>query len=243
MLFHLLYPLSDRLAVFNVFRYLTFRTAVAVLTAFLLCSLLAPWFIRQLRRRSVGQSIRDVGPEAHHGKAGTPTMGGVLIIFAVVPFGPPSSATGGEQSWFITDINVGLLFVIALATIGVYGLILGGWASNSKFSLLGGLRSAAQMVSYEVSIGFVIITVLLCVGSLNMTDIVLAQKGEWGMLNWFWLPLFPMFVVFFISALAETNRPPFDLPEAERNWSRVTWWNIPPRPTCCSCSANMSPSC
>ncbi len=119
------------------------------------------------------------------------------------------------EGWVIADINVGILYIFAISSLGVYGVIMGGWASNSKYPFLGALRSAAQMVSYEVSIGFVIITVLLCVGSLNMTDIVLAQKGEWGLFNWFWLPLFPMFVVFFISALAETNRPPFDLPEAE----------------------------
>ena len=119
------------------------------------------------------------------------------------------------EGWVIADINVGILYIFAISSLGVYGVIMGGWASNSKYPFLGSLRSAAQMVSYEVSIGFVIITVLLCVGSLNMTDIVLAQKGEWGLFNWFWLPLFPMFVVFFISALAETNRPPFDLPEAE----------------------------
>jgi len=107
------------------------------------------------------------------------------------------------------------LYIFAISSLGVYGVIMGGWASDSKYPFLGALRSAAQMVSYEVSIGFVIITVLLCVGSLNLSDIVMAQKGEYGLFNWFWLPLFPMFVVFFISALAETNRPPFDLPEAE----------------------------
>ncbi len=119
------------------------------------------------------------------------------------------------EGWVIADINVGILYIFAISSLGVYGVIMGGWASNSKYPFLGALRSAAQMVSYEVSIGFVIITVLLCVGSLNLTDIVNAQKGDWGLFNWFWLPLFPMFIVFFISALAETNRPPFDLPEAE----------------------------
>ncbi len=119
------------------------------------------------------------------------------------------------EGWVIADINVGILYIFAISSLGVYGVIMGGWASNSKYPFLGALRSAAQMVSYEVSIGFVIITVLLCVGSLNITDIVNAQKGSYGLFNWFWLPLFPMFVVFFISALAETNRPPFDLPEAE----------------------------
>jgi NADH-quinone oxidoreductase subunit H len=125
--------------------------------------------------------------------------------------------------WVISDLNVGILYVLALSSLGVYGVIMGGWASNSKYPFMGALRSAAQMVSYEVSIGLVIVTVILLVGSLNMTDIVNAQKTGIGteiglpatFLDWHWLALFPMFVVFFISALAETNRPPFDLPEAE----------------------------
>ena len=138
-----------------------------------------------------------------------------LAAWAVIPV---------AEGWVIADINVGILYIFAISSLGVYGVIIGGWASNSKYPFLGALRSAAQMVSYEVSIGFVIITVLLCVGSLNLTEIVNAQKDglatmlglPWlTILNWFWLPLFPMFVVFFISALAETNRPPFDLPEAE----------------------------
>jgi NADH-quinone oxidoreductase subunit H len=120
-----------------------------------------------------------------------------------------------DDGWVVADINVGILYIFAISSLGVYGVIMGGWASNSKYPFLGALRSAAQMVSYEVSIGFVIITVLLVANSLNLTDIVNAQRGEWGLLNWYWLPLFPMFIVFFISALAETNRPPFDLPEAE----------------------------
>jgi NADH-quinone oxidoreductase subunit H len=119
------------------------------------------------------------------------------------------------DGWVVADINVGILYIFAISSLGVYGVIMGGWASNSKYPFLGALRSAAQMVSYEVSIGFVIITVLLVAGSLNLTDIVNAQRGEWGLFNWYWLPLLPMFIVFFISALAETNRPPFDLPEAE----------------------------
>ena len=133
-----------------------------------------------------------------------------LAAWAVIPVSQDSLGT-----WVVSDLNVGILYVLAISSLGVYGVIMGGWASNSKYPFMGALRSAAQMVSYEVSIGLVIVTVLLCVGSLNMTDIVNAQKGDYGMLNWFWLPLFPMFVVFFISALAETNRPPFDLPEAE----------------------------
>ena len=120
-----------------------------------------------------------------------------------------------DDGWVVADINVGILYIFAISSLGVYGVIMGGWASNSKYPFLGALRSAAQMVSYEVSIGFVIISVLLVAGSLNLSDIVNAQRGDWGLFNWHWLPLFPMFIVFFISALAETNRPPFDLPEAE----------------------------
>jgi NADH-quinone oxidoreductase subunit H len=129
-----------------------------------------------------------------------------LAAWAVIPV---------ADGWAIADINVGILYIFAISSLGVYGVIMGGWAANSKYSFLGALRSAAQMVSYEVSIGFVIITVLMCVGSLNLTHIVMAQNSAWGMLGWFWLPLFPVFVIFLISALAETNRPPFDLPEAE----------------------------
>ncbi len=133
-----------------------------------------------------------------------------FVAWAVVPVAP---------GWVISDINVGILYIFAISSLGVYGIIIGGWASNSKYPFLGALRSAAQMVSYEVSIGFVIITVLLLVGSLNLTDIVMHQDGGIGNWNAFAWPtvfvLFPMFIVFFISALAETNRPPFDLPEAE----------------------------
>ncbi|WEX87457.1 NADH-quinone oxidoreductase subunit NuoH [Sinorhizobium garamanticum] len=137
-----------------------------------------------------------------------------LAAWAVIPL---------NANWVIANINVGILFVFAISSLEVYGIIMGGWASNSKYPFLGALRSAAQMVSYEVSIGFVIVTVLLCVGSLNLTDIVTAQTDGPGtmiglpasFLDWHWLSLFPMFIVFFISALAETNRPPFDLPEAE----------------------------
>src|ERR671927_578580 len=129
-----------------------------------------------------------------------------LAAWAVVPV---------NAGWVIADINVGILYLFAISSLGVYGIIMAGWASNSKYPFLAALRSAAQMVSYEVSIGFVIITVLLCVGSLRLTDIVEAQNTSWGLFGWYWLPLFPMFIVFFISALAETNRPPFDLVEAE----------------------------
>ena len=117
--------------------------------------------------------------------------------------------------WAIADINVGILYIFAVSSLMVYGIIMAGWASNSKYAFLSAVRSAAQMVSYEVSIGFVIVTVLLCAGSLNLTAIVEAQDGPYGIFSWYWLPLFPMFVVFFVSALAETNRPPFDLVEAE----------------------------
>ncbi len=129
------------------------------------------------------------------------TMTLALISWAVIPF---------SEDFVLADINVGILYLFAVSSLGVYGIIMGGWASNSKYPFLGAIRSAAQMVSYEVSIGVIIINVLLCVGSLNLTDIVLAQENLW-----FIVPLFPMFVIFFISALAETNRPPFDLPEAE----------------------------
>lgn len=129
-----------------------------------------------------------------------------LSAWAVIPV---------ADGWVIADINVGILYVFAISSLEVYGVIMGGWASNSKYPFLGALRSAAQMVSYEVSIGFVIVTVLLCAGTLNLSGIVMAQDSEWGALGWYWLWLFPMFVIFFISALAETNRPPFDLPEAE----------------------------
>ena len=129
------------------------------------------------------------------------TMTLALISWAVIPF---------SENFVLADINVGILYLFAVSSLGVYGIIMGGWSSNSKYPFLGAIRSAAQMVSYEVSIGVIIINVLLCVGSLNLTDIVLAQNKIW-----FIVPLFPMFVIFFISALAETNRPPFDLPEAE----------------------------
>ena len=129
------------------------------------------------------------------------TMTLALVAWAVIPF---------SEDFVLADINVGILYIFAISSLGVYGIIMGGWASNSKYPFLGSIRSAAQMVSYEVSIGVIIINVLLCVGSLNLGDIVLAQENIW-----FVVPLFPMFVIFFISALAETNRPPFDLPEAE----------------------------
>ena len=129
-----------------------------------------------------------------------------LSAWAVIPV--------AEGVW-VANINVGILYIFAISSLSVYGIIMGGWASNSKYPFLAALRSAAQMVSYEVSIGFVIITVLLCAGSLNLADIVRAQDTSFGFLGWYWLPLFPMLIVFFVSAMAETNRPPFDLVEAE----------------------------
>jgi NADH-quinone oxidoreductase subunit H len=134
------------------------------------------------------------------------TAGLALSAWAVVPV---------AQGWQVANLNVGVLFIFAISSLQVYGVIMAGWASNSKYAFLAALRSAAQMVSYEVSIGFVIITVLLCAGSLNLSAIVEGQNGPLGLFGWYWLPLLPMFVVFFVSALAETNRPPFDLLEAE----------------------------
>ena len=128
------------------------------------------------------------------------------IAWVVIPF---------ADGWVVSDLNVGILYIFAISSLGVYGVIMGGWASNSKYPFLGGLRSAAQMVSYEVSIGLIIVGVLISTGSLNLSDIVRAQDGRYGLLSWYWLPHLPMVVLFFVSALAETNRPPFDLPEAE----------------------------
>ncbi|TVQ51871.1 MAG: NADH-quinone oxidoreductase subunit NuoH [Rhodobacteraceae bacterium] len=128
------------------------------------------------------------------------------VAWVVIPF---------ADGWVVSDLNVGILYIFAISSLGVYGVIMGGWASNSKYPFLGSLRSAAQMVSYEVSIGLIIVGVLISTGSLNLTDIVRAQDGRFGALSWYWLPHLPMVVLFFVSALAETNRPPFDLPEAE----------------------------
>ncbi|WP_339767476.1 NADH-quinone oxidoreductase subunit NuoH [uncultured Pseudosulfitobacter sp.] len=129
-----------------------------------------------------------------------------LIAWAVIPF---------NDGWVLSNINVAILYVFAVSSLEVYGVIMGGWASNSKYPFLGSLRSAAQMISYEVSIGLIIIGVIISSGSMNFGDIVMSQKGDWGVFNWYWLPHFPMLFLFLISALAETNRPPFDLPEAE----------------------------
>jgi len=135
----------------------------------------------------------------------------VSVVLAIAAWAVIPVADG----WAISDINVGLLYLFAVSSLGVYGVIMAGWASNSKYALLSALRAAAQMVSYEVSIGFVIVTVVLCAGSINLSDIVRAQDTRFGLLGWYWLPLMPMFIIFFVSALAETNRPPFDLTEAE----------------------------
>ncbi|NCO87044.1 MAG: NADH-quinone oxidoreductase subunit NuoH [Rhodobacterales bacterium] len=129
-----------------------------------------------------------------------------VIAWAVIPF---------NEGWVLSDINVAILYVFAVSSLEVYGVIMGGWASNSKYPFLGSLRSAAQMISYEVSIGLIIIGVIISTGSMNLSDIVRAQDGAYGIFSWYWLPHFPMLFLFFISALAETNRPPFDLPEAE----------------------------
>ncbi|NRB33273.1 MAG: NADH-quinone oxidoreductase subunit NuoH [Rhodobacteraceae bacterium] len=129
-----------------------------------------------------------------------------LIAWAVIPF---------NEGWILSDINVAILYIFAISSLEVYGVIMGGWASNSKYPFLGSLRSAAQMISYEVSIGLIIIGVIISTGSMNLSDIVRAQDGAYGIFNWYWLPHLPMLFLFFVSALAETNRPPFDLPEAE----------------------------
>ena len=137
-----------------------------------------------------------------------PLVGFILsvISWAVIPF---------SENLVLANLNVAVLYIFAMSSLEVYGVIMGGWASNSKYAFLGALRSAAQMISYEVSIGFIIIGVILSTGSLSLVDIVMAQKGDYGFFSWYWLPHFPMVILFFISALAETNRPPFDLPEAE----------------------------
>ena len=143
------------------------------------------------------------------------------VIFLLAPLVTCVLALAGwavipvNLNWVISDINVGILYLFAISSLSVYGTIMAGWASNSKYPFMAALRAAAPMVSYEVSIGFVLITVLLCVGSLNLSAIVAAQDTKWGLLGWYWLPLLPMFVIFYVSALAETNRPPFDLVEAE----------------------------
>ncbi|UXN02433.1 MULTISPECIES: NADH-quinone oxidoreductase subunit NuoH [unclassified Bartonella] len=214
---------------------LLFIVALLVIIAFLLLADRKIWAAVQLRRgpNVVGpfglfQSFADLIKFIV--KEPVIPAGANKGIFLLAPFISAGLALCGwavipvNEGWAVADINVGMLYVFAISSLEVYGVIMGGWASNSKYPFLGALRSAAQMVSYEVSIGFVIVTVLLCVGSLDLTQIVLAQKDGIGtmaglpfasFLDWHWLGLFPMFVIFFISALAETNRPPFDLVEAE----------------------------
>jgi NADH-quinone oxidoreductase subunit H len=219
-----------------VWKGLILLVALLLFTAFILLADRKIWAAVQIRRgpNVVGpfglwQSFADFLKFVF--KEPVIPAGADKIVFLLAPLVTSVLALAAwvviplDAGWALANVNVGVLYIFAISSLSVYGIIMGGWASNSKYPFLGALRSAAQMVSYEVSIGFVIITVLLCVGSLNLSDIVTAQQ-EMGLafmlgvpqlafLNWFWLPLFPMFVVFFISALAETNRPPFDLPEAE----------------------------
>ncbi len=219
-----------------VYKGLLFLVALLIFTAYVLLADRKIWAAVQVRRgpNVVGpfgllQSFADLLKFVF--KEPVIPASADKVVFFIAPLVTSVLALSAwvvipiNAGWALADINVGVLYIFAISSLGVYGIIMAGWASNSKYAFLGALRSAAQMVSYEVSIGFVIITVLLCVGSLNLSDVVTAQY-EMGLahllgvpwlsfLNWFWLPLFPVFVIFFISALAETNRPPFDLPEAE----------------------------
>ena len=174
-------------------------------------NVVGPWGLLQLIADFVKYIVKEVLIPAGSDKTVfliAPLIAFVLplIMWAVIPF---------NENWILADLNVAILYIFAIGSLEVYAVIMGGWASNSKYPFLGSLRSAAQMISYEVSIGFIIIGVILSTGSLSLVDIVLAQDGNWGALNWYWIPHFPMVFLFFISALAETNRPPFDLPEAE----------------------------
>src|SRR5215510_11382205 len=217
-----------------VYKGLLFLVALLIFTAYILLADRKIWAAVQVRRgpNVVGpfgllQSFADLLKFLL--KEPMVPAGSDKVVFLLAPLVTSVLALSAwavipiNAGWALANINVGVLYIFAISSLGVYGIIMGGWASNSKYAFLGALRSAAQMVSYEVSIGFVIITVLLCVGSLNLSDIVNAQKHGPGtyagapntLLDWNWLKLLPMFVVFFISALAETNRPPFDLPEAE----------------------------
>jgi NADH-quinone oxidoreductase subunit H len=219
-----------------IYKALLLLVGLLIFTAFILLADRKIWAAVQLRRgpNVVGpfgllQSFADLLKFAL--KEAVIPGGADKVLFLLAPLITATLAMAGwavipvDAGMAIANVNLGILYLLAISSLGVYGVIIGGWASNSKYPFLGSLRSAAQMVSYEVSIGLVIITVLLCVGSLNLSDIVIAQR-EMGLahtlgvpwlsfLNWFWLPLFPMFIVFYISALAETNRPPFDLVEGE----------------------------
>ena len=174
-------------------------------------NVVGPWGVLQSVADALKYVVKEIVVPAGADRAVfflAPMLSFVLAVVAwsVIPF---------AEGWVLADINVAILFVFAVSSLEVYGVIMGGWASNSKYSFLGSLRSAAQMVSYEVSLGLIIIGVILSTGSMNFSAIVAAQDGDYGLLNWYWLPHLPMVVLFFVSALAETNRPPFDLPEAE----------------------------
>jgi NADH-quinone oxidoreductase subunit H len=205
---------------------LALLVALLLFTAYLLLADRKIWAAVQLRRgpNVVGafgllQSFADLLKFVF--KEAIIPSGANKGVFLLAPLVTLTLAFSGwavvpvSEGWVVSNINLGILYILAISSLGVYGVIMAGWASNSKYPFLSALRSAAQMVSYEVSIGFVLITVLMTAGSLNLTDVVHAQQGRYGFLNWFWLPHLPMLVIFFISALAETNRPPFDLVEAE----------------------------
>jgi NADH-quinone oxidoreductase subunit H len=156
-----------------------------------------------------------------------------VLAWAVIPF---------NDGWVLADINVAILFVFAVASLEVYGVIMGGWASNSKYAFLGSLRSAAQMISYEVSLGLIIIGVIISTGSMNFGPSWPRRTGDWGLFGWYWLPHLPMVVLFFISAWPKPTARPSTCPRPSRNWSRASWSNIRPPRTCCSWPANTSPS-
>ncbi|WP_376872113.1 NADH-quinone oxidoreductase subunit NuoH [Albirhodobacter sp. R86504] len=174
-------------------------------------NVVGPWGILQSVADALKYVLKEIVVPAGADKfvfflAPVTSMVLAILAWAVIPF---------NDGWVLSDINVAILFVFAVSSLEVYGVIMGGWASNSKYPFLGSLRSAAQMISYEVSLGLIIVGIIISTGSMNFGDIVRAQDGDFGLLNWYWLPHLPMVVLFFISALAETNRPPFDLPEAE----------------------------
>ena len=197
-------------------------------------NVVGPWGILQSVADALKYVLKEIVVPAGADKfvfflAPVTSMVLAILAWAVIPF---------NEGWVLSDINVAILFVMAVSSLEVYGVIMGGWASNSKYPFLGSLRSAAQMISYEVSLGLIIIGIIISTGSMNFGDIVNAQKGDFGLLNWYWLPHLPMVVLFFISALAETNRPPFDLPEAESEL--VAGYQV--EYSSCSWRANISPS-